>query len=83
MTTWSWADVPKLDARPAPPTRTPRRRGEGRGRPRHAVTLGHFDSTILSLVRKGEHVKNIAPKVGCSRAVISRRLRTLGVDLGP
>jgi hypothetical protein len=80
MTTWSWSDVPKLDARPAPPARTPRRHGDGSGRPKHAVTLGHFDSTILSLVRKGERVSGIAPKVGCSEGLIVRRLRTLGVD---
>ena len=71
---WSWSDVPGLNGHAKPP----RRRTVPLGRPRHPVTLGHLDSTIAALARRGDPVVVIASKIGCSDRVVARRLQALG-----
>lgn len=71
---WSWADVPGLNGH----TNPTRRRTVPIGRPRHPVTLGHYDSTITALARRGDPVVVIASKIGCSDRVVAQRLRALG-----
>lgn len=73
---WSWADVPGFGG-----YSEPSRQGQGLiGRPRHAVTLGHHDGTIIPMAQRGEPVVVIASKLGCSDSVVVRRLQRLGVD---
>ena len=73
---WSWADVPN----DTPPSEPGQLRAPGNGRPRHPVTLGDMDSTILPMARNGEYVVRIAARVGCGPWLITRRLRALGVE---
>jgi hypothetical protein len=72
---WSWADVPGLNGH----SKLSRQRQGLIGRPRHAVTLGHHDGTIIPMAQRGEPVVVIASKLGCSDSVIIRRLQRLGV----
>ncbi len=78
-TVWSWADVPGLDAVPAASTPLHQRKPGG-GRPKHPVTMGDHDATIVPMTRRGDPISSIAALLDCSAGLVARRLQALGVE---